>query len=108
MADSEHGIDDVIEGIKNMEMADRLPGDVESSAISILKRAVELESSKRYDEAATCYQEGLQLLLDVHKGETDVTKKGRLRQKIEEYMGRAEELKKFVKEEKTGHLSKHR
>ncbi|XP_062616833.1 MIT domain-containing protein 1-like [Saccostrea cucullata] len=81
-------------------MADRLPG-VESSAISILKRAVELDSSKRYDEAVTCYQEGLQLLLEVLKGETDVTKKERFRQKIKEYMDRAEELKKFVKEEKT-------
>lgn len=48
-------------------MADKLHG-VESSAISILKRAVELDTSKRYDEAVTCYQEGLQLMLEVIKG----------------------------------------
>jgi hypothetical protein len=50
-------------------MADKLQG-VESSAISILKRAVDLDASKRYDEAVTCYQEGLQLLLEVIKGQT--------------------------------------
>nr|XP_022328172.1 MIT domain-containing protein 1-like [Crassostrea virginica] len=82
-------------------MADKLHG-VESSAISILKRAVELDTSKRYDEAVTCYQEGLQLMLEVIKGASDAAKKEKFRQKMIEYMGRAEELKKFVKEEKTG------
>lgn len=81
-------------------MADKLQG-VESSAISILKRAVELDSGKRYDEAVTCYQEGLQLLLEVMKGVSDVTKKERFRQKMLEYMARAGELKKFVRDEKT-------
>ncbi|XP_056011498.1 MIT domain-containing protein 1-like isoform X2 [Ostrea edulis] len=81
-------------------MADKLQG-VESSAISILKRAVDLDTSKRYDEAVTCYQEGLQLLLEVIKGVTDVPKKDRFREKMKEYMQRAEELKKFVNEERT-------
>ena len=51
-------------------MADpnRLAG-MESSAISVLKRAVELDQGRRFDEAVVCYQEGLQLLLDVMKGE---------------------------------------
>lgn len=47
--------------------ASKLAG-VEASAISLLKRAVELDSSRRFDEAVTCYQEGLQLLLEVLKG----------------------------------------
>lgn len=33
---------------------------------------------------------------------SDVTKKERFRQKMLEYMARAEELKKFVRDEKTG------
>lgn len=42
---------------------------VESSAISLLKRAVELDSGgERLDEAATLYQEGVSLLLSVMKG----------------------------------------
>lgn len=35
-------------------------------------------------------------------GASDAAKKEKFRQKMIEYMGRAEELKKFVKEEKTG------
>jgi len=46
---------------------DFLPG-MESSAISVLKRAVELDHSSRFQEALVCYQEGIQLLLDALKG----------------------------------------
>ncbi|ESO88500.1 hypothetical protein LOTGIDRAFT_219231 [Lottia gigantea] len=73
---------------------------IESSAISLLTRAVELDSNKRYEEAVTCYQEGLQLLLEVLKGTKDESKKHRFRDKIQEYMSRAEELKTLVKQEK--------
>ncbi|XP_067662880.1 MIT domain-containing protein 1-like [Haliotis asinina] len=82
-----------------MSDAARLAG-VETSAISLLKRAVELDSSRRFDEAVTCYQEGLQLLLEVLKGTQDDAKKKKYREKISEYMARAEELKQHVKEEK--------
>ncbi|KAK6173894.1 hypothetical protein SNE40_017269 [Patella caerulea] len=73
---------------------------IETSAISLLRRAVELDSSKRYDEAVTCYQEGLQLLLQVLKGTKDESKKEKFRNKIQEYMARAEELKTHVQQEK--------
>ena len=45
---------------------------VEASAISVLKRAVELDRSKRYDEAVTCYQEGIALLVKVLKSELNL------------------------------------
>lgn len=48
-------------------MADRMAG-VLTSATSVLKRAVELDTKGRYGEAVICYQEGLQLLMDVLKG----------------------------------------
>ena len=35
----------------------------EGAAIALLKRAVELDMSKRYTESIVCYKEGLQLLL---------------------------------------------
>lgn len=44
-----------------------IPG-METSAISVLKRAVELDHSSRFQESLVCYQEGIQLLIDVLKG----------------------------------------
>lgn len=41
---------------------------METSAISVLKRAVELDNSGRLQEGLVCYQEGIQLLMDVLKG----------------------------------------
>lgn len=39
----------------------------EKAAASVLKRAVELDTSKRYTEAIICYQEGAQLLIEAIK-----------------------------------------
>lgn len=50
-----------------VSMANTATG-VEASAIQVLKRAVELDTSRRFDEAVVCYQEGLQLLIQVLKG----------------------------------------
>lgn len=81
-------------------MADERIAGIEASAISVLKRAVELDNSKRFEESLTCYQEGVGLLMQVLKLVNDSAKKQRYRQKIEEYIARAEELKVFVREEK--------
>ena len=40
---------------------------LESAAISVLKRAVELDTKRRWTESMTCYQEGLNLLMEVIK-----------------------------------------
>ena len=40
---------------------------LESAAITVLKRAVELDTKRRWTEAMTCYQEGLHLLMEVMK-----------------------------------------
>lgn len=42
--------------------------NIESAAVNILKRGVELDTKKRYTEALVCYQEGLQILVDKIKG----------------------------------------
>ena len=39
------------------------------AAVTVLKRAVELDSESRYQQALVCYQEGIDLLLQVLKGE---------------------------------------
>lgn len=39
------------------------------AAATVLKRAVELDSESRYQQALVCYQEGIDLLLQVLKGE---------------------------------------
>ncbi|XP_043104307.1 MIT domain-containing protein 1 isoform X2 [Puntigrus tetrazona] len=74
---------------------DFLPG-MESSAISVLKRAVELDHTSRFQEALVCYQEGIQLLLDVLKAVKDDSKKVHYREKIKGYMDRAEQIKDHV------------
>ena len=43
---------------------------MEASAVSVLKRAVELDQGARFQESLVCYQEGIQLLMDVLKGIT--------------------------------------
>uniref|UniRef100_A0A8C9DQV0 MIT domain-containing protein 1 n=1 Tax=Prolemur simus TaxID=1328070 RepID=A0A8C9DQV0_PROSS len=71
-----------------------------TAAITVLKRAVELDSEYRYSQALVCYQEGIDLLLQVLKGTKDYTKKCNLRQKISNYMDRAENIKKYLDQEK--------
>lgn len=73
---------------------------MEVSAISILTRAVELDKQRRFTEATICYQEGLQLLMDVIKATTMEPKKTKLREKALEYMDRAEKIKDHVDQQK--------
>ncbi|XP_039265189.1 MIT domain-containing protein 1-like [Styela clava] len=73
---------------------------VESSAVKIIMRAVELETDARLQPALTCYQEGIDLLLEVLKSCQDPEKKKRYRQKVSEYMTRAEQIKEMVKRQK--------
>ncbi|XP_072945531.1 MIT domain-containing protein 1-like [Epargyreus clarus] len=70
--------------------------NIESAAINILKRGVELDTKKRYTEALVCYQEGLQILVDKMKEETDEAVKKYLRVKVTEYMNRAEGIKRLI------------
>lgn len=74
---------------------DLLPG-VESSAVSVLKRAVQLDHCSRFQEALVCYQEGIQLLLDLLKAVKDEAKKMHYREKIKGYMERAEQIKEHT------------
>ncbi|XP_059198857.1 MIT domain-containing protein 1 [Centropristis striata] len=72
-----------------------VPG-METSAISVLKRAVELDNVSRFQESLVCYQEGIQLLMDVLKAVKDDSKRGHYREKIKGYMDRAEQIKAHV------------
>lgn len=56
--------------------------------------------ASRFQESLVCYQEGIDLLLQVVKGTKDEAKKQRYRQKISEYMTRAEDIKKHIEKEK--------
>ncbi|NWX40783.1 MITD1 protein, partial [Steatornis caripensis] len=49
-----------------------------------VKRAVELDLASRFQESLVCYQEGIDLLLQVVKATKDEAKKHRYRQKISE------------------------
>ncbi|CAL8266536.1 unnamed protein product [Lota lota] len=69
---------------------------MEASAVSVLKRAVELDQGARFQESLVCYQEGIQLLMDVLKAVKDDPKKVHYRGKIKGYMERAEQIKVHV------------
>ncbi|XP_007555535.1 PREDICTED: MIT domain-containing protein 1 isoform X2 [Poecilia mexicana] len=73
---------------------------MEASAVSVLKRAVELDHSGRLQESLVCYQEGIQLLIDVLKALKDDSKRGHYREKIKGYMDRAEQIKSHVNQMK--------
>ncbi|KAM4560990.1 MIT domain-containing protein 1 isoform 1-T1 [Fundulus diaphanus] len=77
-------------------MTDNHVSGMETSAVSVLKRAVELDQSGRFQEALVCYQEGIQLLIDVLKALKDESKRGHYRDKIKGYMDRAEQIKAHV------------
>ena len=81
----------------------------ESGAISLLTRAVELDSKNQWTSALVCYKEGLQMLMEAIKTETmDSTKKAKFREKAEEYLKRAETLQKKIDEaKKAGNFHEH-
>ncbi|XP_077984392.1 MIT domain-containing protein 1-like [Glandiceps talaboti] len=78
-----------------------MAGGMETSAISILKSAVELDGSSRFTEALACYREGIQLLMEVMKVTKNESKVKAMRDRISEYMTRAEKLKDHIEEEKS-------
>ncbi|XP_065783514.1 MIT domain-containing protein 1 isoform X1 [Muntiacus reevesi] len=71
-----------------------------TAAVTVIKRALELDSESRYSQALVCYQEGIDLLLQVLKGTKDETKRCNLRKRISDYMDRAEHIKKYLDQEK--------
>ncbi|XP_007521915.1 MIT domain-containing protein 1 isoform X2 [Erinaceus europaeus] len=71
-----------------------------TAAVTMLKRAVELDSESKYQQALLCYQEGIDLLLQVLRGTKDDTKRSNLRKRISHYMDRAENIKKYLDQEK--------
>ena len=73
-------------------------GSFDSAGIVLIKRAIELDNCKRYTEAFSCYTEGIQLLMDALKTVTDDKKKVAFREKISEYIDRAQKVKKLVDE----------
>lgn len=46
------------------------------AAFTVLKRAMELDSGSRYQQALVCYQEGIDLLMQVLRGEQGAVERG--------------------------------
>ncbi|XP_023930157.1 serine/threonine-protein kinase ULK3 [Lingula anatina] len=70
-----------------------------NEAISLAKAAVEKDTEKKYKEAVTLYCKALEHFIPAIHYEPNPTKKQRLREKVREYMKRAEELKQCLKPE---------
>lgn len=74
-------------------------------AISTLKKAVELDQNENYVESLQQYQKGIQMLLNIVIELNDLNEKMKMRNKIEDYISRAEKLKKIIDEEKDRRLN---
>lgn len=70
------------------------------AAGKVLKRAVELDKEEKFSEALVCYQEGIDILFNSVKQSTDDRFKVNARQRLTEYMSRAEQLKAFVQNQR--------
>ncbi|XP_015607699.1 MIT domain-containing protein 1-like [Cephus cinctus] len=82
---------------------------MESSAASVLQRAVEMDKKEEYTMALVLYQEGLQALVNSIKETKDATKKKYFHGKASEYMDRAEKIKTLVEERKAiGNYREHK
>ncbi|XP_034836297.1 MIT domain-containing protein 1-like isoform X2 [Maniola hyperantus] len=74
--------------------------DIESVAVDIIKRAVDLDTKERYTEALVVYQEGLQVLNEKIRAENDENNKTYLRNKIEEHWNRVAAIKELIQKGK--------
>ena len=113
--------------IFNVFVVNKMSNSKETGAITLLKRAVELDSKKQWTSALVCYKEGLQLLMEaIRTGEfrpfktkesplnsqfsesMDGGKKAKFREKANEYMNRAEQLQKIIDNaKKSGDFHEH-
>lgn len=66
------------------------------SAVDLLKKAIEFDVDGRHMEALKLYQSGIGELLRQCKAEPDAERKRHFQAKIEEYMVRAEQVKKLL------------
>ncbi|KAM0734360.1 MIT domain-containing protein 1 [Formica fusca] len=69
---------------------------MESAAVSVLKRAVEMDMKEQFTMALVLYQEGVQILLDTVKETKEAYKVEYLTSKAKEYLDRAEKVKKLI------------
>ncbi|XP_011701468.1 PREDICTED: MIT domain-containing protein 1-like [Wasmannia auropunctata] len=74
---------------------------MESAAVSVLKRAVEMDRTEQYTMALVLYQEGVQILLDAVKETKEAQKVQYLTKRAKEYLDRAEMVKKLVSTRKS-------
>ncbi|KAK6976669.1 MIT domain-containing protein 1 [Biomphalaria glabrata] len=77
-------------------------GEIDVSAINLLKGAVELDLNGKYDEATCFYQEGTKLLVEAHKAISEKCKQPEYRQQLQEHLDRpgAQDRKNFLSQEK--------
>uniref|UniRef100_A0A2C9M6F3 MIT domain-containing protein n=1 Tax=Biomphalaria glabrata TaxID=6526 RepID=A0A2C9M6F3_BIOGL len=77
-------------------------GEIEVSAINLLKGAVELDLNGKYDEATCFYQEGAKLLDETHKAISEKCKQTEHRQQLQEHLDRpgAQNRTNFLSQEK--------
>lgn len=74
---------------------------MEQAAASVLTRAVEMDKKEQYTMALVLYQEGVQILLDAMKETKEARKVEYLKEKVKEYLTRAEKVKTLISTRKS-------
>lgn len=74
--------------------------DLVNKGVAVIKEAVALDNSEKYEEALLQYKRGLEYLIQGVKYEKNKKSKQIIQEKITEYLNRAEELSKQIEESK--------
>ncbi|SMN19836.1 similar to Saccharomyces cerevisiae YPR173C VPS4 AAA-ATPase involved in multivesicular body (MVB) protein sorting [Maudiozyma saulgeensis] len=74
-------------------------GDFLAKGIDLVQKAIDLDSSTKYEEAYTAYYNGLDYLMLALKYEKNPKSKDLIRAKFSEYLNRAEQLKEHLEKE---------
>ncbi|XP_032671487.1 MIT domain-containing protein 1-like isoform X2 [Odontomachus brunneus] len=69
---------------------------MEVAALSVLKRAMEMDSKEQYTVALVLYKEGVKILLNIAKDTREVSKKEYFTAMAKEFLDRAEKVRKFI------------
>jgi len=71
-----------------------------NKAIEIVKQATEKDEAKQYEEAYSLYQKALDYFMLYLKHDKNEKLKAMVRRKVDEYLKRAEELRKTIEQPK--------
>eukprot|EP00389_Voromonas_pontica_P016327 GDKH01025520.1.p1 GENE.GDKH01025520.1~~GDKH01025520.1.p1 ORF type:complete len:89 (+),score=19.37 GDKH01025520.1:131-397(+) len=74
------------------------PAPTLNQAVELSRLAVTKDANSEYADALELYKAALEVWMGVLKGLADERQRGQVRNKMEEYMDRAEKIKEYLKQ----------